>query len=205
MLKKNAVLVLIVICLFLGFVLPAMADQDINLIPSLTERTTLHSRYDPDKAWSNDQITSILAAGFTMPTGGGQRSLEFFVVTQRDTMAAMRGGNPYSQALETVPCIIVIAADNKKAFYEELQEMDAGLAAGAILAQATSMGLTTCVLSITPQPQRIESVRNALNMPDSFIPVLMIAVGYPAADAFTSASADSWNDNQVHYNSYSEK
>ncbi len=203
--KRAIFLAFIVICLFLSPVLPAIADQNITLIPSLTERTTLHSRYDPEKALSNEQIISLLAAGFTMPTGGGQRSLEFFVVTQRDTMAAMRGGNPYSQALETAPCVIVIAADNNKAYYEELQEMDAGLAAGAILAQATSMGLTTCVLSITPQPQRIESVRNALNMPDSFIPVLMIAVGYPAADAFTSASADSWNDNQVHYNSYSEK
>ncbi len=46
---------------------------------------------------------------------------------------------------------------------------------------------------------------SALDMPDSFTPVLMIAVGYPAADVLTSASVESWNDHQIHYNSYSEK
>ena len=80
--------------------------------------------------------------------------------------------------------------------------MAAGLAAGAILTQAYEMVLTTCVLSIAPQPQRMESVRSALNMPYSFTPILMIAVGYPSADAVTSASVESWDDIQIHFNLY---
>ena len=192
--------------LIAGFVLTfsfaVSAEQEASILPALWNRTTLHSQYHTERNLSDAQITALLKAGFSMPTSGGQRSLDFFVVTDRETMRAMQGGNPYSQALETVPCVIVIAADNGRAFYEELQEMDAGLAAGAILAQASELGLSTCVLSIAPQSQRISSVQTALHMPDSYLPLLMIAVGYPAADAVSSASVDTWKDAQVHINSY---
>ena len=114
-------------------------------------------------------------------------------------MRAMQGGNPYSQALESAPCVIVIAGDMRKALYPELQEMDAGLAAGAILAQASETGLSTCVLSISPQAERIESVMNALSMEPSLMPILMIAAGYPAEDAYSSASVDGWDDSRVHW------
>ena len=185
--------------------LGSAAEQETPLLPALVNRTTLHSRYDTERGISENQISALLRAGFTMPTGGGQRSLDFFVVTNRETMHAMQGGNPYSQALNTATCVIVIAADNGRAYYGELQEMDAGLAAGAVLAEAAELGLTTCVLSIAPQQERMTSVRAALQMPGSYTPVLMIAVGYPAEDALSSASVDGWNEGQVHYNVYQGK
>ena len=173
---------------------------DAELLPALSERQTLHSQYDPERTVSKKEIQLILQAGFTMPTGGDQQSLEFYVVTEQDTMTDMRGGNPWSQALETAPCVIVIAANDATAYYPELQEMDAGLAAGAMLAQASSMGLTSCVLSISPQYERIGSVRTALDMPKSITPVLMVALGYPDTDAVSSASVTNWDDGRVHWN-----
>ena len=179
------ILMILMLCLVM---LPGYGENDMGILPALANRTTLHSGYDPNRLLTEDQISLLLQAGYSMPSGGGQRSLEFFVVTDRTQMAVMRGGNPYSQALETAPCVIVLAADNDKAYYEELLEMDAGLAAGGILVQASELGLTTCVLSIAPQEQRMRSVREALKLPISYTPILMIAVGYPDNDAVTSAS-----------------
>ena len=186
---------MVVFCIvLLTLPLTSLAEEE-PILPALRERKTLHSSYNPDAFVPEDIITRILTAAFSMPTGGGQ----FYVVTDRGIMAAMRGGNPWSQALETCPCVIVVAADESLAFYPELQEMDAGLASGAILAQATAEGLTTCVLSIAPQQERIRSVREALQMPDTITPVMMIAMGYPVADAVSSASVDGWNDGQVYW------
>lgn len=195
----------IVLCaLLLAWPFTCLAEET-GILPALEQRQTLHSHYDPDHMVSESALTSILTAAFSMPTGGGQRSLEFYVVQDRDTLSAMRGGNPWSQALVTCPCVIVVAADENRAVYPELQEMDAGLAAGAILAQATAEGLTTCVLSISPQQERIRSVREALGMSDTTTPILMIALGYPAADAVSSASVYGWNGAQVHVVSASEE
>ena len=190
-------------CLFallmLSMLIFGCAVSEDDLISGLSDRCTLHSGYDTERPLTEQQISLLLSAGFSMPTGGSQQSLHFYVVQDRETMRAMRGGNPYSQALESAPCVIVIAGDMRKALYPELQEMDAGLAAGAILAQASETGLSTCVLSISPQAERIESVMNALSMEPSLMPILMIAAGYPADDAYSSASVDGWDDSRVHW------
>jgi nitroreductase len=179
----------IIVCLVALFLLTTTAFADT--------RTTLHSGYDEGKPVSDDAIHSILTSAFSMPTGGNQRALEFFVVTDRDVMKGMKGGNPWSQALDSAPCVIVVAADVDSAHYSELLEMDAGIAAGAMLIHAADLGLTTCVLSIAPQEERIASVRSALGT--ELLPILMIAVGYPAVDVTTSASIDNWDDAQVHW------
>ena len=79
-------------------------------------RSTLHSGYDPEHYLTEEQISGLLKAAFSMPTGGNQRALEFFVVTDREILSEMKGGNPYSQALDTAPCVIVITADTGSAF-----------------------------------------------------------------------------------------
>ena len=182
---------IVVIIAALCLMTTAMAD-----IPA-KDRTTLHSGYDATTLVPEEMINAILSAAFSMPTGGGQRALEFFVVTDRSTMQEMKGGNPWSQALDTAPCVIVVTADGDSAYYDELLEMDAGIAAGAMLIQAADLGLTTCILSIAPQEERIRSVRTALET--DTLPILMMAVGYPAVDTYSSASVDGWNDAQVHW------
>ena len=50
----------------------AMADIPVK------DRTTLHSGYDATTLVPEEMINAILSAAFSMPTGGGQRALEFF-------------------------------------------------------------------------------------------------------------------------------
>lgn len=190
MMKKTIILAMVLLMLITG-----IAAGEIPY----GRRTTLHSRYDSDRQVTDTQISELLNAAFSMPTGGNQRALEFYIVTDGEILADMKGGNPYSQALDSAPCVIVIAADTESAFYDELLEMDAGIAAGGILLQAADMDLSSCVLSIAPQEERIQSVRSALNMGDNLRPILMIALGYPEADAVTGASVSNWDEGQVHW------
>ena len=64
------------------------------------------------------------------------------------------------------------------------------------------MGLSSCVLSIFPQDERVNAVRQALSMPDTFKPVLMVAFGRPAVDVVAGASVQNYKAEQVHYNAY---
>ena len=80
--------------------------------------------------------------------------------------------------------------------------MDAGLAAGAMQVQASEMDLCSCVMSIYPQDERVSAVREALNMPETFKPVLMVAFGMPGVDSVSGASVQNWKDEQVHFNAY---
>ncbi|MDR0389915.1 MAG: nitroreductase family protein [Spirochaetaceae bacterium] len=195
----KGVLVLMLLITVLGCNTPAKAKTP-GQAELLYARETLHNNFSTTPL---DQkfIDLIVRAAFTAPTGGGQRSVEFFVVTDREVMKSIQRGHPYSSGLDTAPLVVVVAANETLARYPELHEMDSGLAAMAMIVQATDLGLASCVLSISPQEERVQSAANALSMPDIYTPVLMVAFGYPAADARTGASVD-YKESQVHTNAY---
>jgi nitroreductase len=206
--KKMAGVILLGV-LYLGFfgcktsANPAAAgtSQPANL---LYARTTLHNNFATAPI-DQKVVDLIVRAAFTAPTGGGQRSIEFFVVTDREVMKKIQTGHPYSSGLDTAPLVIVVAANESLAKYPELHEMDSGIAAMAMIVQATDIGLSSCVLSISPQDERINSAKTALAMPDNYTPVLMVAFGYPGADAATGASVEMYKESQVHVNAYTAR
>ena len=180
----------------------ATAPQSLDL---LLARTTVHAGFVPTPL-SQADIDLLVRAGFTAPTGGDQRSFDLFVVTDREVMRRMRINHPYSAGLETAPLVIVVAADESRARFPELHEMDASLAGMSMVVQATGMGLASCILSITPQEERIASVRAALSMPDHFMPVMMVAFGHPGVDAISNASAlVPHRASQLHVNAYGRR
>jgi nitroreductase len=167
----------------------------------LYSRITLHNNFATAPI-DQKTIDLIVRAAFTAPTGGGQRSIEFFVVTDREVMKKIQAGHHYSSGLDTAPLVVVVAANELLAKYPELHEMDSGIAAMAMIVQATDIGLSTCVLSISPQDERIDSAKNALTMPANYKPVLMVAFGYPGVDATAGASVETYKESQVHMNGY---
>lgn len=187
--------------LILAVLLPPFGIAEPSVSQVLYERTTLHGGFD-DTPLGQGTIDLLIDAAFSGPTGGYQRSLEFFVVTDRAVMQGIQQGHPYAAALDTAPLVVVIAGNGDMARYAELHEMDSGIAAMAMMVQATQLGLSSCVLSISPQESRIKSARKALSMPETWTPVLMVAFGYPDADAESSASVRSYTQTQVHVNGY---
>lgn len=198
--KKNFALALAAI--FALLLASAFADNDIEPADILYERTTIHANSNYDETPLSDaEVTLILNAGFSAPTGGNQRSTNFFVITDREVMKVIQTGHPYSQPLNTAPLVIVVAADEANCRYPELHEMvpagswsDAGAGDGN--------GSFFRVLSIFPQDERVNAVRQALSMPETFKPVLMVAFGRPAVDVVAGASVQNYKAEQVHYNAY---
>ena len=176
----------------------AIANNGSDLLYS---RTTVHAdgKYDT-AALPEGTVDLLLNAAFSAPSGGNQLSNNYYVITDRDRMATIQKGHPYSQPLDTAPMVIVVAGDEATCKYPELLEMDAGLAAGAMQAQATLLGLSSCVMSIYPQEERVNAVREACEMPETMKPVLMVAFGVPAVDSVSTASVYNYNAGQVHRN-----
>jgi nitroreductase len=179
---------------------PTIATQELNEHDGIFDRKTARN-FSQNKI-TQEQIDLIIKAAFAAPTGGNQRSCEFIIVTDRNVMLHMKKGNPYSQALDTAPLAIVVAANTRMAAFPELLTMDAGMAAQNILVQASKLGLASVPMSIAPQKVRIEGVSRALNIPTEIIPQIMICIGHPSADAVSSASTNFHDKNKIHYNQY---
>lgn len=164
------------------------------------KRTTTRS-FSQDPV-TEEQTDLLIKAAFAAPTGGDQHSCEFIIITDRAVMADLKKGNPYSAALDTAPLVIVIAVNEETAVYPELLEFDSGLASQSILVQASESGLSSVPMSIAPQKERIQGVSETLGLPEHVIPQIMIAIGYPAEDAISSASVNFYDKSRVHYNGF---
>lgn len=179
----------------------ALAEEN-QTADILYQRTTLHregQEYD-ETPLSDETVDLLLKAAFSAPSGGNQLSNNYYVITDRALMQTIQEGHPYSYALNTAPLVIVVAGDEANCKFPELLEMDAGLSAMAMQVQATALGMSSCVMSIYPQDERVNAVRAATGMPETMKPVLMVSFGYPAADVVSSASIENYDAEKVHVN-----
>ena len=170
---------------------PALATPLLN-------RTTLHEGYDSTRPVSSADQQLLLDAANSAPTGGDQRALAFFAVSDRPTLDALSRAHANFTAPASAPLVIVIAGNRPAARYPELLDFDAGAAAMAICVEAADRGLTTCCMSIAPQYDRMYHVAEALGISmaandPALDPLMMVAVGYPAPDVVSSASVTARN------------
>lgn len=170
-----------------------MEPTSPSIAHTLASRTTLHEGYDPARSVSPTDQRLLLEAAFSAPTGGGQRALEFFSVSDRAALDALSHAHRNFTAPASAPFAIVIAGNRQKARYPELLDFDAGAAAMAICVEAAELGLTTCCMSIAPQYDRMYHVARALGIAmdgndPALDPLMMVAVGYPAPDTVSGAS-----------------
>lgn len=165
----------------------------------LYQRTTLHQEgQDYDTApLPDDVVDKLIRAGFSAPSGGNQLANHYYIIMDRSVMQRIQESHPYSTPLNTAPLVIVVAGDEANCRYPELLEMDAGFS--AMLVQATTFGLSSCVMSIYPQEERVNAVREATGMPETMKPVLMVAFGYATTDAISSASVDNYDTAKAHF------
>ncbi|MCD7817871.1 MAG: nitroreductase family protein [Lachnospiraceae bacterium] len=199
------------LCIIMAFVFTfamtgtALAEEESadDRASILYDRSTLHGDYD-STALDDSVLDELLNAAFSAPTGGNQRSIEFFPVTDRDMLEAIAEVPGHFEGVATAPLAIVICGNEDIAVFPELEEMDSGLAAMAMIVQATELGLSSCVMSISPQEERIDGISEQLGLTENYLPILLITFGYPAADAESSASVDNYDESQVHLNGLEE-
>lgn len=162
----------------------------------LLDRATLHggiavNSRDPERDIDNAQIALLLRAAMTAPTAGDQRSLHYIVIRDPESMDKINGW----QLGGNCPVCIAIVSEGCPA------ACDAGMAAMAMMVQASAMGICTCVQGQGFSATDSEGNRkdySYLGLNDDWFPEVYVSLGYPAVDAYASASVDIYDESHVH-------
>ena len=130
----------------------AAGDNALGIIDALADRQTLHgldgSMYNPDQPVSEQDIRSILTAGFSAPTAVGQQCLEFVVVTDREAMLPILDHNENANELKSCPALICLVEHDGEDTRSRFYQYDSGIAAMAMVTQASALGLCSCIMSM---------------------------------------------------------
>lgn len=151
---------------------------------------------------SDEELTAILHAGMAAPTGVNKQPWEFIVVDNPDLLKQLAEVLPYAKMTAHAPLAIIVCG-NKERFLPgidgNLWEQDCSAATENILLAAHALGLGGVWTCLYPHEDRIDPVKEILNIGDNLIPFNLIPIGHPESD---HAPIDKWHPDRVHFNRF---
>lgn len=169
-------------------------DAYMNIIRRVSVR-----RYS-DKPVSSEQLSAILHAGMSAPSGVNKQPWEFIVVDDSELLGRLAEALPYAKMAAHAPIAIVVCG-NKDRFLDGvdtvLWEQDLSAASENILLAAHAIGLGGVWTCIYPHEERMSPVKSILSLPDNMIPFNLIPIGHPLTD---HTPMDKWHPDRVHQN-----
>ena len=120
----------------------------------------------------------------TAPSAGNQQPWEFYVVTDKETIAGLSETSPYAKFTKDAPLVIVpcYRTDESKLRHKAYAEIDLSIATEHILLESDELGLGSTWCGIAPLAERMDAVTAVLNMDDSLRPFAIVSIGYPAEE-----------------------
>jgi len=152
-----------------------------------------------DQPVSKEQLETILRAGMAAPSAVNIQPWAFIAVTSREILDELNDRLPYAKMLRQSSAAIVVCGDLSKtndAGYKDYWVQDCSAATQNILLAAEALGLGAVWTAVYHEQDRIDTVRDILNLPDHIIPLNVIPIGRPADD---SPVKDKWKPENIHW------
>lgn len=169
-------------------------DAAQTVIGNIMTRTSV--RQYTDRPISADTLETLLKAGMAAPTAVNKQPWAFVVTTGRDALDSLATLQP---RLQTAAAAITVCGDMTRAIEGDGRDFwvqDCSAATENILLAAHALGLGAVWTGVYPIAERVDDVSRTLALPDSVVPMCIIAVGYPLAD---QEPKDKWDPSKVHY------
>lgn len=149
-----------------------------------------------DREVEPEKIKEILKAGMQAPSAGNQQPWEFYVVTNKDTIAKLSKTSPYAGCAEKAPVVIVPVYRTDRVMFPSMVLEDMSIAQENMWLMADELGLGGVWLGIAPEKDRMKNVKEVLHLPDKLEAFSLFPVGYPAE---TRPQQNRYEESRIHY------
>lgn len=133
-----------------------------------------------DKPVEKEKIMQILKAGMQAPSACNQQPWEFYVVTDKEKIEELSKTTPYTGCAAKAPVVLVSAYRLENLIAPEFAQIDLSIAQENIWLETDALGLGGVWFGIAPNEDRMEQVRETLDLPEEVHVFAMFALGYPA-------------------------
>ena len=178
-------------------------NESQAIIENIMTRTSI--RQYTDQTVSADTIETLLRAGMAAPTAVNAQPWHFVAVNDKAKLQELAAANPRAKMLETAPLAIVVCGDLKKAMEgpgRAFWIQDCSAATENILLAAHALGLGAVWTGCYPMDDRVAEVSKVLKLPETIVPLCVIAIGHPAEQP---TPKNKWKPENVSYNEFGGK
>lgn len=152
-------------------------------------------RYTGEKV-ADEAVQKLLRAAMAAPSAHNQQPWELIVIRNKETFTRIMEIHPYSTPLKEADLAIVVCGNTAREIGKGYWVQDCSAATQNILLEAQHLGLGAVWLGVYPREDRVNGLKELLNLPEGVIPLSIIAIGYPAEQ---KEPADRFYEAKVHY------
>lgn len=149
-----------------------------------------------DKAVEEEKIMEILKAGMQAPSAGNQQPWEFYVVTDKKKIKALSESHQYAGCAADAPVVIVPVYRKANIYFPMYAQIDLSIAQQNMWLMTDELGLGGVWMGVAPIQERMDAVREILNLPDDVEAFSLFPVGYPAE---TKKQQNRFETDRIHY------
>jgi nitroreductase len=160
-------------------------------------RTRRSVRKYTDQTVSSEQLNILLRAAMQAPSASNSQPWVYVVITEREILNSIPKFHPYSQMLLEAPIAVMVCADENEVKKPGRWMLDCSAATQNLLLAAHDQGLGGVWLMVYPDLQRMQQIRDLLQLPDHVFPVNLVSLGYPAEHPLPE---DRFKPERIHYN-----
>ena len=175
-----------------------VANSDAQAaINNIMTRTSI--RQYTEEPVSQADIETMLRAGMAAPTAVNKQPWHFVAVTDKDKLAELSGRRGM---IKQAGVAIVVCGNLDKALQGPAQAywiQDCSAATENILLAANALGLGAVWTGCYPMEDRVAEVSKVLKLPETIVPLCVIAIGHPAEQP---TPKDKWKPENVSYNEF---
>ncbi len=128
---------------------------------------------------SDEQLHQILRAAMYAPSANNRQPWHFVIIDERKQLDKIPTFHPYAEMVRKAPVAVAICGDFHLESAEGYLALDCAAAAQNIMLAAHAMEIGSCWLGIYPREQRIQAVRELLELPGHILPIALIVLGIP--------------------------
>ena len=148
---------------------------------------------------SEDDLKTILKAGFCAPSAMNLQPRHFVVLKDSGILKGITEIHPYAKMLTQAGCGILVCGDKTKQPEVGYIVEDCSASIQNMLLAAYGLGLGAVWCGIYPREERVRAIAELLNLPENIVPVGLVVVGHKDENKEPN---DRYDDTKVHYDKW---
>lgn len=146
-----------------------------------------------------EDLRTILKAGFQAPSAHNYEPREYVVVRDKEVLDRIAEFHKYAKMLPKAGCGIIVCGDKEKQPEIGFLVEDCSASIQNMLLAAHGLGLGAVWCGLYSVEKLIKSMADVLELPDNLIPIGMVVVGVKAED---KEPIDRFDENKVHFDKW---
>lgn len=132
-----------------------------------------------DQKLTQEQIQTLLKAGFSAPSARNLQPWYFVVIEKEEVIRQLQDFSMYASPLKSATLAIIVCADLSINPSIDYCQQDCAAATENMLVQAKDMHIGSCWLGGYPNQDRLDNIKKIVELPKNLMPLWVLAFGIP--------------------------